>query len=362
MMVSQSYIHKENVMRNILLIVLFLAVTGITHPAQADQEPWTLAERQVPVPAGASPALQESIRQTPQPDPASPFEVPAIADEWKAMVEQWNTEWAEGIPVMIENYDLSVVRDEINGVKVHRITPPQVFPENEKRLFIYVHGGAYVFGGGDASLTEALVIALRLGIPVLSVDYRMPPDHPFPAAVEDMVTIYKELLESQPAGSMAMGGTSAGGGLSLAAVHRFKALGLPDPGAIYAGTAWADLTKTGDSLFTSEGLDRILVTYNGLWAACAKLYAGDHDMKDPLISPVYGEFEGFPPTILVTGTRDMFLSDVSRTHRKMRAAGVIAELHVYEGMSHAGYVIFPETPESIDMYRELREFVAKHLD
>ena len=85
-------------------------------------------------------------------------------------------------------------------------------------------------------------------------------------------------------------------------------------------------------------------------------------MKDPLISPVYGDFTGFPPTILVSGTRDLLLSDVSRTHRKMRAAGVTADLHVYEGMSHAGYVIFTETPDAKVFYRELREFVEKHLE
>ncbi len=86
--------------------------------------------------------------------------------------------------------------------------------------------------------------------------------------------------------------------MSLASVHRFRALGLETPGAIYAGTPWADLTKTGDSLFTNEGLDRVLVTYDGLLGAAARLYADGHDLKDPLISPVYGDFAGFPPTYL----------------------------------------------------------------
>jgi acetyl esterase/lipase len=331
-------------------------------PALADQQQWTIGERIVPVPAGASPALRESISQTPQPGPDSPFESAQTADEWKAMAREFDAGWAAGIPDVIEQFGITVVREEINGVKVHRIYPSRIAPENKDRLFVYAHGGAYVLGAGDASISEALLIATHLGIPVLSVDYRMPPDHPFPAAVEDMITVYRALLETRPAGSIAIGGTSAGGGLSLAAMHKFKALGLPAPGAIYGGTVWSDLTQTGDTLFTNEGLDRMLVTYRGFLSDCAELYAGGHDMKDPLISPVYGDFAGFPPTILVSGTRDLLLSDVSRTHRKMRAAGVTADLHVYEGMSHAGYVIFPETPESKDMYRELREFVLRHLD
>ena len=190
----------------------------------------------------------------------------------------------------------------------------------------------------------------------------MPPEHPFPAAVEDVVSVYKHLLESRSAKSIAIGGTSAGGGLSLAAVHRFIALGLDVPGAIYAGTPWADLTKTSDSLFTNEGLDRILVTYDGFLGAAARLYADGHDMKDPLISPVYGDFEGFPPTYLITGTRDMFLSDTARTHRKLRAAGVVADLHVYEGVAHADYLILVGSPESEDVFAEVSAFFKKHLE
>jgi acetyl esterase/lipase len=91
------------------------------------------------------------------------------------------------------------------------------------------------------------------------------------------------------------------------------------------------------------------------------LYAGDKSLKNPLISPIYGEFDYFPPTILFTGTRDMFLSDVARTHRKLRAAGVEADLHVYEGMSHAGYLIEPNSPESTNLYEELRAFVDRYV-
>ena len=106
----------------------------------------------------------------------------------------------------------------------------------------------------------------------------------------------------------------------------------------------------------------MLVQYDGFLEGAAKLYADGRDLKDPLLSPVYGDFEGFPPTYLVSGTRDMLLSDTARVHRKLRAAGVIADLNVYEGMSHAGYMIAGNTPESRQVYSELNDFLLRHLD
>ena len=321
---------------------------------------WTVGERTVPAPAGASDELRAALAALPAPDvAASQAQVPQNEEQWLAMQKMSSN---ANLEQMATTFGLSIEKDEIEGVTVYRVTPNKVDPRHTEHLFLQVHGGAYVLGGGDASASEAALVADRAGIPALSVDYRMPPAHPFPAAVDDVVKVYKHLLQSRSAGSIAIGGTSTGGGLSLAAVHKFRALGLELPGAIYAGTPWADLTKTGDSLFTNEGLDRILVTYDGLLGAAAQLYADGHDLKDPLLSPVYGDFAGFPPTYLITGTRDMFLSDTARTHRKLRAAGVIADLHVYEGVAHADYLILTESPESKDVFKEVGAFFKKHLE
>jgi acetyl esterase/lipase len=145
----------------------------------------------------------------------------------------------------------------------------------------------------------------------------------------------------------------------MASIHRFMELGLETPGALWAGTPWADLTKTGDSLFTNEGIDRALVSYHGLLEGAANLYAAGRDLRTPLISPVYGDFDGFPPTYLVTGTRDLFLSDVIRVHRKMRVAGVVADLNVYEGISHGEYTL--DSSEMDQVFGELGEFLLRHL-
>ena len=349
----------------VLALALAAASTLAGPPQAVAQEPgstgaWTVGERTVPAPAGASEELRAALAAIPAPNVAmSQQQVPQNEEQWLAMQQGSSN---ANLEQMASGLGLSIEKDEIEGVPVYRVTPNKVDPAHTNHLFLHVHGGAYVLGGGDAAASEAALVAARAGIPAVSVDYRMPPKHPFPAAVDDVVKVYRHLLESRSAKSIAIGGTSTGGGLSLASVHRFRALGLETPGAIYAGTPWADLTKTGDSLFTNEGLDRILVTYDGLLGAAARLYADGHDLKDPLISPVYGDFAGFPPTFLITGTRDMFLSDTARTHRKLRAAGVDADLHVYEGVAHADYLILTDSPESKDVFREVGAFFKKHLE
>ena len=336
---------------------------GAAATSEAQDGARRIDARTVPVPAAASQALRDSI--------AAAGAVPAVGDaaglpetdaEWAAFAAGADAAAGEGVDGAAQQLGVTIERGEVEGVAVHRVTPNDVDPAHADHLFLYVHGGGYVFGGGDASVQEAMFIVSRARIPVLSIDYRMPPAHPFPAAVEDVVTVYRHVLEQHPARSMALGGTSAGGGLTLAAVHRFLALGLDVPGALYAGTPWADLTKTSDTLFTNETVDRVLQTYDGLLRAAAHLYAGDHDLKDSLISPVYGDFTGFPPTYLATGTRDMLLSDTARTHRKLRAAGAVADLNVYEGVSHADYLLVADSPESKEVYAELNAFLLRHLE
>ncbi len=128
---------------------------------------------------------------------------------------------------------------------------------------------------------------------------------------------------------------------------------LPLPAAIAPGTPWSDIDRIGDTYKTNEWTDNILVTWDGWLGRAAKLYANGHDLKDPYISPIYGDFSNFPPTILTSGTRDLFLSNTVRTHRKLRRAGVIADLNVYEGMSHAQYqdVNTPESRAGIHRHR-----------
>ncbi len=142
---------------------------------------------------------------------------------------------------------------------------------------------------------------------------------------------------------------------------RCNAEGLPTPAALFLGTPGADLTQTGDSMFINAEIDQILGRYEGRASASIRLYAGDRDLTDPMLSPINGDLSGFPPTILITGTRDLLLSTTALTHRKLRNAGVPAELHVFEGMSHTTYLIAHQSPESRDAFAEVAAFFERHL-
>jgi acetyl esterase/lipase len=147
----------------------------------------------------------------------------------------------------------------------------------------------------------------------------------------------------------------------MATVQHLIGLGLDVPGALYLGTPGTDMSKTGDSWYTNDGLDRILVTYEGFVEACARLYADGRDLKDPLVSPHYGPVDGFPPTMLVTGTRDLLLSNTARAHIKLRQAGVVADILVYDGTAHGDYIAVMNSPESLHAYAELDAFLLRHL-
>ncbi len=330
--------------------------------AQTQDNAWTIGSRTLSAPAGASDALRASIANTPQPNVAEHIATtPTTPEELAQLISAANAGHEQRAEALAERWSVTIAEEEIAGVTVRTVTPAAIDPENQSRLFVHAHGGAYVLGAGRAGLPEAIIIAHLAKIPVVSIDYRMPPEHPFPAAVDDMVAVWRSLLAERPAKSMALGGTSAGGGLILASTLKFMELGIETPGALWAGTPWADLTKTGDSHFTNEGIDRGLVSYHGALEVSANLYADGRDLKTPLISPVYGDFAGFPPTYLVTGTRDLFLSDVVRVHRKMRVAGVVADLNVYEGVSHGDYAFVMDSPEMDQVFGELGEFLLRHL-
>ncbi len=310
-----------------------------------------IAHSQMRPPAGASEELQAAIAAAPAPDIAA---LRAMTDpDWAAQRDIFAaiTPSATELQTM---FSVTIVDQEIGGVRVYRITPAAPDARFKDRLFLHVHGGGYVLGGGETGLVEAALIASTSGIETVSIDYRLAPEHPFPAALDDVMKVYRALIEDRAAESIAIGGTSAGGGLALAAIHRMKLDGARLPAAVFAGSPWADLTKTGDTLTTLEGVDSVLGTYDGLLHAAALAYAGDEDLRNPLISPIYGEFAGFPPVLLISGTRDLFLSDTARVQQRLHDAGVRAELILIEGMSHGDYLEYDETPEGKSVFRALK--------
>jgi len=258
-------------------------------------------------------------------------------------------------------FAVEITQTTIAGVTVREIVPVSLDPAKAQRVLIHLHGGAYVIGGGEASAAEGLIGAHYARTRVISVDYRMPPDHPFPAALDDAVAVWRGVTADHSPASVGVFGTSAGGGLALALVLKLKALGLPLPGALAPGTPWADLAGESDSYAVNRHVDGRLPHYDGVLEAMARLYAGDTELTDPLVSPVHGDFTGFPPSILTTGTRDILLSDTVRVYRRMRVAGVDARLEVHEAMSHADYCYACDSPESAVVFRDIARFFDQHL-
>jgi acetyl esterase/lipase len=323
-----------------------------------------LSARTLPPPAGASDALRDAIAASADGVAARLQQlafVPKDDTAWLSLIDADNQRKLAELEPVIATAPVSVDHAEIAGVDVYQVVPDEIEPSHKDHLFVHVHGGAWILNSGLACVGEALAIALGTGMPAVSIDYRMPPQHPSPAAVDDVVAVFQALREDRRAGSMAMGGSSAGGNVTLCAVQRLIELGASTPGALYVGTPAADLNWNGDTTATNQGVDRNISTPDGTIAAATRLYAGKLQPNDPRVSPIYGSFDGFPPTLLVTGTRDLLLSDTARTHIKLREAGAKADLLVYEGMSHADYLIETASPESQHFIGELDRFFATHL-
>lgn len=335
----------------------FLKRDEITKESFPDRH---VPSREIPVPTNVSRELQKNIALPL--DPLMYFE-PKTREEWQEIVAKGSGAVTESLMSQANKlFKVDVKPEVIALVKTHIVSPKTIPEKNKNRVLVYVHGGGYILNGGEGSIPEAMAMAHYGQIKVISIDYRMLPDYPFPAGLDDVIAVYKEVLNQYNPENIGMFGTSAGAALTASAMLKLKELNLPQPAVIGLGTPFADISGIGDSYQTNQDIDNFLVTYNGLLNSIATLYSGANNMKDPLISPVYGDFKkGFPPTILTTGTRDLFLSNTVRMHQKLREAGVDAYLQVFEGCSHAFYLQVLDSPESKQAYQEMVLFFDKHL-
>jgi acetyl esterase/lipase len=343
-------------------IFTIVLTTIIAKVNNAQDNPWELGPRTLPASVDVSDVFRESLLNTPTPDVSPMLNVPKTDEEWLALQMERDTKSESVAHALAEALNIKVEEDKIGGVNVHWVTPSDIDEDHKNQLFVYIHGGAWYLNSGRAGTIEPVVIASRLKMPVVSIDYRLLPKYPAPAATDDVIAVWKELIKDHSPSSMVMGGTSAGGNITLSSVHRLKDLGLPLPGALYVGTPSVDLNWNGDSHFLNDGADRILLTtLSGQAVVLGVMYAGELGINDPYVSPIYGDFSNFPPTYIISGTRDILLSDAVRVHRALRRTGVEADLHIYEGQAHGDYIFVLNAPESFEHYAELNAFVLKHL-
>ena len=283
--------------------------------------------------------------------------VPDDIEGWRILIKETDELLVAVMSAQVEQLRASVDSKSVGGVPVFVVIPEGVDQSAATGpIYLDIHGGSLLMGGGQACEVMARRAAAQVQMQTWSVDYRMPPDHPYPAALDDVFAAYRGLLEVRAPEQIVVGGGSAGGNLAAALMLRARDEGLPLPGALILLTPETDLTESGDSFQTNLGIDNVLTES---LAASIALYAGDHDLRHPYLSPLFGDLTSpFPPTFLQAGTRDLFLSNTVRMHRKLRAGGVDAQLHIFEAMPHGGFFGAPEDEE---LTEEIRRFLASHV-
>jgi monoterpene epsilon-lactone hydrolase len=305
--------------------------------------------REIPVPAHLSPPAQAWLARR-----LMGADFPALDD-----AEGWKRHIAGGDAMILqmffgrgppfEGHVRELAEGEARGFE---IVPAVVHPA-DRRVYLDIHGGALIMGGGEVCKVMAINAARKVDARVVAVDYRMPPDHPFPIGLGDCLAFYRMLLRDHSPSEIIVGGGSAGGNLAAAMLLRARDEGLPLPAAAVLLSPEVDLTESGDSFFTNAGIDGM-----GSLMQANLLYAAGRPLTDPYVSPLFGDFaKGFPPTLLTAGTRDVFLSNAVRMHRKLRAAGVPAELHVIEAAAHGAFG--NTTPEEAEIDGDMRLFCEK---
>lgn len=230
----------------------------------------------------------------------------------------------------------------------------------DSSVILYLHGGGYLFGSPLSYRSFTTQLARHAGMRVLAPDYRLAPESPFPAAVDDALAAWRWLLETEglAADRVVLAGDSAGGGLAMALVHALKAEGMPLPAALIAMSPYTDLAATGRSL--EENSQRCAMFTGESIRRAAGLYLAGAEAELPLASPLYGEFDGFPPLFILLSQTEVLRDDGLRVAEKADRAGVEVQLQVWRDQPHVWPIFHPLMPESSQSIRDMADFARQH--
>jgi acetyl esterase/lipase len=334
---------------------VFAQTTASTAPTKdssyIDSQGTAHVTRIVPIPKTVSPQAQQFLAR-----PVSDAKPNVSLQQRRKGTDTWQARAGKEFE---QAYPVNVARSTVAGVPVLIITPLSVLPENQDRVLINIHGGG--FNSDSGSLTETVPIANLTKIKVIAVLYRLAPEHPFPAGLDDVITVYKEELKTHKPKNMAIYGTSAGAILTGEMAVKLKQLKLPQPAALGIFSGMGDFDRPGDSqsMYALDGLSGYHEPPSGTHDP---EYVGSTSPKDPVLSPVYADLTGLPPTLFITSERDMLLSGTTILHRAFLNDGVDAHLIVFEGLPHAFWndVNLPESRETDqDMAKFFDRYVGK---
>lgn len=316
-----------------------------------DAEGTAHVTRVVPVPTTVSAQAQKALARR-----VSDTVAPESLAERRRNTDAWQRRAGEKSRSL---YPVNIREEMVAGVATKVITPVRI-PENKNgRVLINLHGGG--FNSDSGSLTETIPIANLAQTRVVAVLYRLAPERPFPAAVDDGIAVFKELLKKYEPRSIGLYGTSAGAILTAEVAVKLRQLGLPLPRALGIFSGMGDFSRHGDSeaIYALDGFSGPLQPPSKDLHRSA--YIGGTDVKDPVLSPLYADLRRFPPTLFVTSTRDLLLSGTTILHRAFLRSGVDARLVVFEALPHA-FWNDAELPESKEAYEAMAAFFDKNLE
>jgi epsilon-lactone hydrolase len=245
---------------------------------------------------------------------------------------------------------------DAGGVKAEWISAPGAAAD---RAILYFHGGGYVLGSihSHRDMCERLSRAAQAR--VLALDYRLAPEHPFPAAVDDARAAYRWLLkQGLQRKRIALAGDSAGGGLTFATLLALKQYGDPMPACAVPLSPWVDLEGTGDSMTSKDGDDPMV--HKNMIEQMAKTYVPSGDLRNPLAAPLYGDLRGLPPLLIQVGSRETLLDDAVRMADKAKKAGVEVELDVWNGQIHVWQIFASRLDEGEQAIQKIGAFIKRH--
>lgn len=304
-----------------------------------------------------SPELTSTVNAQPH---ALYFAKPVDLNDWHMIVNNFTKNTTQNAKRIASAQNIQAEQLSYAGVSSFRLSPTSTSSKGNKKIILYLHGGAYVLGKDLGGTLETFPIVSQYGYTVISPDYRLAPDHPYPAALDDVFIVYKELVKQYGAENIVVLGNSSGAALGFALSLRALHDKIEVPAAIIAGSPWADIDKIGDTYFTHDGIDNALGTYEGLLREAKNVYVGKENPTNPYISPVYADdndLAQFPQTLIISGTRDLFLSNAARMHKRLLINGVNTQLIVYEAISSSQYFVNPFAPETKEHYQLLNRFI-----
>ena len=356
--------HVKDLKFVVVIAALALGAFSIACAADtaAEQRAAQPAAPPVPLPNTMSPEATRGLQALYAADlKATKVPDPTDLVAWRRLQEHLaaNNPRAEAAQAALPKLGLSMIDAKLGGVPVIDVRP-RGWDKADRRLVIYVHGGAFTINSARSTVANAGRLAAKSGIRVISVDYTLAPAANWKIIQDQVLSVFKDLLEQgyrMP--EMAIIGDSAGGNLATRTVLTLRDKGLGMPAAAVLWAPWSDLTDEGDTAITLKDAEPIL-SYRNILEPSARAYADGLDLKDPRISPLYADFtKGFPPTLIQDSTRTTFLSTSVRLYRKLDAAGAQPVLDLYEGMWHVFQADL--TPEAETAVGKSAAFIATQL-